>query len=50
LGLTLEVRQHLNRVMETAVSFGITDVETIPVSLEEIFMAYYGQGEGGHDA
>ncbi|MGD8626026.1 MAG: ABC transporter ATP-binding protein [Anaerolineae bacterium] len=49
-GLTLEVRRHLNRVMETAVSLGITDIETIPVSLEEIFMAYYGQGEGGHDA
>jgi hypothetical protein len=36
--------------METAVQFGITDLETIPVSLEEIFMAYYGRGNGGRDA
>jgi ABC-2 type transport system ATP-binding protein len=49
-GLTLEIRQHLDRVMKTAASFGITDIETIPVSLEEIFMAYYGRGNGGHHA
>jgi ABC-2 type transport system ATP-binding protein len=49
-GVTLEIRQHLDRVMETAVQFGITDLETIPVSLEEIFMAYYGRGNGGRDA
>ncbi len=49
-GVTLEIRQHLDRVMETAVQFGIADLETIPVSLEEIFMAYYGRGNGGHDA
>jgi ABC-2 type transport system ATP-binding protein len=48
--VTLEIRQHLDRVMEAAVAFGITDIETIPVSLEEIFLAYYGRGNGGHNA
>ncbi len=26
------------------------DIETIPVSLEEIFLAYYGKGNGGNHA
>jgi ABC-2 type transport system ATP-binding protein len=47
-GVTLEVYENLGAVMETAVSFGITDIETIPVSLEEIFLAYYGKGNGGN--
>lgn len=41
--VTLEIVENLNQVMETAVSFGITDIETIPVSLEEIFLTYYGK-------
>jgi ABC-2 type transport system ATP-binding protein len=49
-GITLEVYTHLDRVMEQATSFGITDIETIPVSLEEIFLAYYGKGNGGNNA
>jgi ABC-2 type transport system ATP-binding protein len=49
--ITLEIRdRRLDKVMETAVSFGIVDVETIPVSLEEIFLAYYGRGNGGRNA
>lgn len=48
-GITLEVHDHLDKVMETAVTFGITDIETIPVSLEEIFLAYYGEGKEGSD-
>lgn len=48
-GVTLEVYENLGAVMETAVSFGITDIETIPVSLEEIFLAYYGKGNGGNN-
>lgn len=47
-GLLLEVRNHLGQVMQTAVSFGIDDIETIPVTLEEIFLAYYGKGNGGN--
>ena len=49
-GITLEIRQDLDRVMEAAASYGITDIETIPVSLEEIFLAYYGKGNGGGNA
>ena len=48
--LTLEIRQHLAQVMETAAALGIMDIETIPVSLEEIFLAYYGRGNGGRNA
>jgi ABC-2 type transport system ATP-binding protein len=37
----LEVRDNLDQVMETAVSYGIEDIETPPVTLEEIFLAFY---------
>ncbi len=50
LGITLEVQQHLDKVLETALPFGITDIDTIPVTLEEIFLAYYGKGNGGNNA
>jgi ABC-2 type transport system ATP-binding protein len=40
-GVTPEVQQDLDQVMQTAASFGIADLETIPVTLEEIFLAYY---------
>ena len=46
-GVQLEIRENLRQVMETAVQFGINDIETIPVTLEEIFLAYYGKGNGG---
>ncbi len=45
--VSLEVNKDLDKVMETAVSFGIVDIDTIPVTLEEIFLAYYGKGNGG---
>jgi ABC-2 type transport system ATP-binding protein len=48
--ITLEIYERLDRVMETAVPFGIIDIETIPVSLEEIFLAFYGKGNGGRNA
>jgi len=38
----LDVRQGLNKVMEKAVFYGVENIETIPVTLEEIFLAYYG--------
>jgi len=44
------VHKNLNKVMETAVSFGITDIETAPVSLEEIFLTYYGKKNGENNA
>ena len=45
--IMLEVQQGLEDVMQTAVSFGIVDIETLPVTLEEIFLAFY---EGGTHA
>lgn len=48
--ITLEIHTNLGQVMEKAASFGIIDIETIPVSLEEIFLAYYGKGNGGNHA
>lgn len=44
--ITLEISGRLDEVMAQTASFGITDIETIPVSLEEIFLAYYGKGNG----
>lgn len=41
--VTLEIRQSMQAVMETAVSYGIVDIEAEPVTLEEIFLAYYGK-------
>ena len=49
-GMTLEIRQDLDKVMAEAASYGITDIETMHVSLEEIFLAYYGKGNGGGNA
>jgi len=48
--ITLEIRSGLSKVMVVASSLGITDIETIPVSLEEIFLAYYGKVAGGNHA
>jgi ABC-2 type transport system ATP-binding protein len=39
----LEVKQNLPAVMRAAASFDIVDVETQPVTLEEVFLAYYGR-------
>jgi ABC-2 type transport system ATP-binding protein len=40
--LTLEIRENMGEIMNTAAGYGILDIETIPVSLDEIFLAYYG--------
>ena len=39
----LEVQENLEQVMAAAVPFGIIDIETLPVTLEEVFLAYYGR-------
>ena len=46
----LEIQQGLDTVMEKAVPFGIEDIETLPVTLEEIFLAFYDRRNngGGH--
>jgi ABC-2 type transport system ATP-binding protein len=37
-----EVKQGLDILMEKAVPYGIEDIETISLSLEEIFLSFYG--------
>jgi ABC-2 type transport system ATP-binding protein len=42
-GVLLEVRDNLNGVMATAVTYHIINIKTETVSLEDIFLAYYGK-------
>ncbi|MCO5183740.1 MAG: ABC transporter ATP-binding protein [Anaerolineae bacterium] len=44
----LEIRDNLNAVMATGVNHTIINIETETVTLEEIFLAYYGKGNGGN--
>jgi ABC-2 type transport system ATP-binding protein len=46
--VTLEIRQNLQQVMEQAVRYGIVDIEPQRVALEEVFLAYYGAGNGNN--
>jgi ABC-2 type transport system ATP-binding protein len=56
----LEVTENLPQVMRTAAAMDIVEIETQPVTLEEVFLAYYGRNNrhvhsnghrnGGHDA
>jgi ABC-2 type transport system ATP-binding protein len=39
----LEVRDNLPSVMRAAADYEVADIETQPVTLEEVFMAYYGR-------
>ena len=45
--ITLEVRENLPKVLAAAAQYDIQDIETHNVSLEEIFLDYYGKGNGG---
>jgi ABC-2 type transport system ATP-binding protein len=47
--ILLEVRENLSQVLTTAGNFNVLDIETHNVNLEEIFLAYYGKGNGGKD-
>jgi ABC-2 type transport system ATP-binding protein len=49
-GVTLKVQQNLDAVLARAANLGVVDIETIPVTLEEIFLAFYGKGNGGNHA
>lgn len=42
--VTLEIRDSLNESLAKAVQYEILDLETHPVTLEEVFLAYYGEG------
>jgi ABC-2 type transport system ATP-binding protein len=44
--VTLEVRENLPAVLAAAAQHDIRDIETHNMSLEEIFLDYYGQGNG----
>lgn len=44
----LEVQENLPQVLATAAENDIRDIETMNVSLEEIFLTYYGKGNGGN--
>lgn len=46
----LEVQENLPQVLTVAAQNNIQDIETINVSLEEIFLTYYGKGNGGNHA
>lgn len=57
----LEVQENLEQVMQTALQFGLNDLDILPVTLEEIFLTFYGRQQtanrqnnahanGGHHA
>ncbi len=48
VSISLEIRDNLEKVLATALPFGLLDIDTIPVTLEEIFLAYYGRNNGGN--
>jgi ABC-2 type transport system ATP-binding protein len=48
--ITLEVRANLPQVLARAAQHNIRDIETQTMSLEEIFLAFYGKGNGGKHA
>jgi ABC-2 type transport system ATP-binding protein len=48
--IVLEVRENLPKVLATAAQYDIHDIETHNMSLEEIFLAFYGKGNGGKHA
>ncbi len=47
LSVTLEVRENLPQVLSVAAQYNVHDIETHNVGLEEIFLEYYGRGNGG---
>ena len=46
--ITLEIQKNLNQVLSQAVEYGVVDLEDHPVTLEEVFLAYYGKKAGYH--
>jgi ABC-2 type transport system ATP-binding protein len=45
--VVLEISSELEPVLQKAMSFGIEDLATQPVTLEEAFLAFYGRGQNG---
>jgi ABC-2 type transport system ATP-binding protein len=46
--VTVEVREDLNHFLSQAVEYGVLEIETHQVSLEEVFLEYYGEDQNGH--
>jgi ABC-2 type transport system ATP-binding protein len=44
--ISFEITRNLEAVISQALTYGIEDIETIPVTLEEVFLAYYGGPNG----
>lgn len=44
----LDVRDNLPQVLAAAAQYQVQDIETQSASLEEIFLEYYGRGNGGN--
>lgn len=42
----VEVQENLDEFMAQVAPYGIIDIETVELSLEEVFLAYYGGGNG----
>jgi ABC-2 type transport system ATP-binding protein len=45
--IQLEVRRNLETVMKRAADFGVVDIDVPPVTLEEIFLAFYDRSSSG---
>lgn len=45
----LKVYHNLHDAIEKAVPYGIEDIDTPPVTLEEIFLGFYGRQNGGNN-
>jgi hypothetical protein len=46
----LEAHGPLGSVIKKASQYGIADIDMPPVTLEEIFLAFYDRDAGGNDA
>ena len=46
----LQVSANIEDVMREALSFGLDDLDILPVTLEEIFLAFYDRNNGGNNA
>ncbi len=47
--VVLEVRESLAQVLSLAGALNAIEIETLPLTLEEVFLAYYGGQGGRHD-
>jgi ABC-2 type transport system ATP-binding protein len=46
--IDLEVKNNMEEVMKTALTFGLADLDVLPVTLEEIFLGFYDRQNGGN--